>query len=180
MAEIPTDEDLLASTDVELFGELYQRRYPLLRGYLRRRLGGHPDLVLDLVAETFARAFERREQFDPSRGAAILWLLAIANNLLVDAVRRGRVADESRRWLGTERILVDDEQLELIDRQSESDLLLALGQLQPEQREAVERRVIGEQSYASIAAQLGCSEQVVRKRVSRALSTLRRTARETA
>jgi RNA polymerase sigma-70 factor (ECF subfamily) len=52
---------------------------------------------LDLVAETFARAFERREQFDPSRGAAILWLLAIANNLLVDAVRRGRVADESRR-----------------------------------------------------------------------------------
>jgi len=97
MAEIPTDEDLLASTDVELFGELYQRRYPLLRGYLRRRLGGHPDLVLDLVAETFARAFERREQFDPSRGAAILWLLAIANNLLVDAVRRGRVADESRR-----------------------------------------------------------------------------------
>ena len=75
---------------------------------------------------------------------------------------------------------MDDEQLELIDRQSESDLLLALGQLQPEQREAVERRVIGEQSYASIAAQLGCSEQVVRKRVSRALSTLRRTARETA
>jgi hypothetical protein len=48
-----SDEELLARGDAEGLAALYERRYPLIRGYLRRRLGGHPDLVLDLVAETF-------------------------------------------------------------------------------------------------------------------------------
>jgi RNA polymerase sigma-70 factor (ECF subfamily) len=106
--------------------------------------------------------------------------LAIAGHLLVDAARRGRVADRSRRRLGMERIEVDDEQLALIERESASDLQQTLTRLPAEQREAVERRVLQEESYAAIAERLGCSEQVVRKRVSRALSTLKRTSKETA
>jgi DNA-directed RNA polymerase specialized sigma24 family protein len=68
--------------------------------------------MLDLVAETFARALERREQFDPQRGSAVVWLSGIANHLFLDSMRRGRVADESRRRLGMERIHVEDDQLE--------------------------------------------------------------------
>jgi RNA polymerase sigma-70 factor (ECF subfamily) len=34
--------------------------------------------------------------------------------------------------------------------------------------------VLGEQSYPEIAAHVGCSEQVVRQRVSRGLAALRR------
>ena len=82
--------------------------------------------MLGLVAETFARALERREQFDSQRGPAIGWLLGIAHHLLVDAVRHGRVTAVSRRRLGMERILVEDAQPELIDRDSESDLQRAL------------------------------------------------------
>jgi RNA polymerase sigma factor (sigma-70 family) len=174
------DEELLTSGRAEDFGELYERTYPIVRAYLRRRTGPRPDLVLDLVAETFARALERREQFDPGRGAAVGWLLAIASHLLVDAVRRGRVADRSRRRLGMERIEVDDDQLALVERESASGLQQTLTRLPAEQREAVERRVLQEESYAAIAEHLGCSEQVVRKRVSRALSTLKRTSKETA
>lgn len=174
------DEELLTSGRAEDFGELYERTYPIVRAYLRRRTGPRPDLVLDLVAETFARALERREQFDPRRGPAVGWLLAIASHLLVDAVRRGRVADRSRRRLGMERIEVDDDQLALVERESASGLQQTLTRLPAEQREAVERRVLQEESYAAIAERLGCSEQVVRKRVSRALSTLKRTGEETA
>jgi RNA polymerase sigma-70 factor (ECF subfamily) len=64
--------------------------------------------VLDLVAETFARALERREQFDSKIGPAVVWLLGIASHLLVDTTRHGRVADQSRRRFGIERIEVDD------------------------------------------------------------------------
>ena len=180
MASERNDEELLTSGRAEDFGELYERTYPIVRAYLRRRTGPRPDLVLDLVAETFARALERREQFDPGRGAAVAWLLAIASHLLVDAVRRGRVADRSRRRLGMERIEVDDDQLALVERESASGLQQTLTRLPAEQREAVERRVLQEESYAAIAERLGCSEQVVRKRVSRALSTLKRTGEETA
>jgi RNA polymerase sigma-70 factor (ECF subfamily) len=180
MSDEPTDEELLASGGAQGFGVLYQRRYPLIRGYLRGRVGPRPDLVLDLVAETFARALERREQFDAERGTAIGWLLGIAHHLLLDAVRRGRVVDESRRRLGMERILVQDAQLELIERDSESDLQRVLWQLPAEQRQAVEERVLEEESYAAIAARIGCSEQVVRKRVSRGLAALKRSIKENA
>jgi len=176
----PSDEQLLLSGDARDFGLLYERRLPLIRGYLRRRVGSRPELVLDLVAETFARALERREQFDPRRGPAIGWLFGIAHNLLLDAARRGRVADESRRRLGIERILVDDEQLDALAREDEADLERLLGALPDAQRHAIEGRVLGEEPYATIALQIGCSEQVVRKRVSRGLAALRRSIKESA
>lgn len=180
MSAESSDEELLANGGAEEFGLLYERRYPLIRGYLRRQLGPRPELVLDLVAETFACALERREKFDPQRGSAVGWLLGIARHLLIDTVRRGRVADESRRRLGMERILLEDAQLELIERESESDLQRALWELPVEQRQAVEGRVLQEESYAAIAMRIGQSEQVTRKRVSRGLAALRRSIKENA
>ncbi len=180
MSTDPTDEELLLRGDAEGFALLYERRHPLLRAYLRRRLGGHPDLVLDLVAEAFARALERREQFDPARGSASAWLIGIARNLLLDAYRRGRVADDSRRRLGMQRILVEDGQLERIEADGGSELEHSLQSLPPEQREAVRRRVLEDEPYAAIATRIGCSEQVVRKRVSRGLAALRQQIKESA
>jgi RNA polymerase sigma factor (sigma-70 family) len=176
----PSDEELLARGDAEGFAALYERRYPLIRGYLRRRLGAHPDLVLDLVAETFARALERRGQFDAARGPAVGWLVGIARHLLLDAARSGRVDDASRRRLGMERIPYEQEELERVERDSASELERALARLPEEQREAIEKRVLEEEPYAAIAADIGCSEQVVRKRVSRGLATLRRVVKEKA
>jgi RNA polymerase sigma factor (sigma-70 family) len=172
------DDELLSVGGAEGFGVLYERRLGLVRGYLRRRVGAQPDLVLDLVAETFARALERREQFDPRRGSASVWLVAIAHNVLVDAVRSGRVDDASRRRLAMERIVLDDERLERVEQESGSELERALAALPPRQREAVEGRVLRDEPYAAIASRIGCSEQVVRKRVSRGLAALRRSARE--
>ena len=173
-----SDEELLLDGGAQTFALLYERRCPLIRGYLRRRVGPHPELVLDLVAETFARALERREQFDPQRGTAVGWLLGIARHLLLDAVHQGRVADASRQRLGMERIVVESEQLELVERASTSEPERSLSSLPAEQREAIEKRVLEEEPYAAIAARIGCSEQVVRKRVSRGLATLRRRIKE--
>lgn len=178
MAAEASDEDLLRNGGSAGFATLYERRYPLVRGYLRRRVGRRPDLVLDLVAETFARALERRAQFDPERGPAVSWLLSIAHNLLLDALRRGHVADVSRRRLQMERILVEEDEMEIVEQTGVSDLERALDALPEEQRLAIERRVLAEEPYGAIADKIGCSEQVVRKRVSRGLAALRRTAQE--
>jgi RNA polymerase sigma factor (sigma-70 family) len=174
-----SDEDLLVGGDAQDFALLYERRYVLVRAYLSRRLRSRPDVVFDLVAETFARALERREQFDPSRGSAVGWLLGIAHHLLLDAIRRGGVDGESRRRLGFERVALDDEQLDLMERESQSEIQSALAKLPIEQREAIERRIIAEEPYAAIAERIGCSEQVVRKRVSRGLAALKRIVKET-
>ena len=93
-------------------------------------------------------------------------------------MRRGRVAEESRRRLGMERIAVDDEQLDLIERESQSALQRALADLPVGQREAIEQRILAEEPYAVIAERIGCSQQVLRKRVSRGLTTLKRSTQE--
>ena len=51
----PSDEELLAGGRAEDFGALYERTYPLIRAYLRRRAGARPDLVLDLVDHAVVR-----------------------------------------------------------------------------------------------------------------------------
>ena len=71
------------------------------------------------------------------------------------------------------RVELDDEQLEVIADRADVHLREALASLEAVEREAVIRRVVLEESYRTIAADLRCSEQVVRKRVSRGLAWLR-------
>jgi RNA polymerase sigma-70 factor (ECF subfamily) len=173
MSNLVADRELLASEGGAAgFRIFYERHVHALVAYVARR-ASEPDLVLDVVAETFARALEHRDQFDASRGPAIAWLFGIARNEIAAGVRRGRVADGYRKRVGMTLIELDDEAAEAMERHMHVDLRDALAALAPEQREAVFRRVLAEEPYAVIADQVGCSEQVVRKRVSRGLASLR-------
>lgn len=177
MTDKRPDSELLASPVPDDFGRFYRRHVDIVTSYVGRR-SVRPDVTIDIVAETFARALAHRAAYDPSRGPAIAWLLTIAQNLLVDAARRGRVADQTRRRLQQEPMVLDDADLEAIDRRRSIDLDAALQHLPADQRRLVEQRVIEEQPYAVLAATVGCSEQVVRKRVSRALASLRHIVEE--
>ena len=83
------DNELVSRTldgDVRSYEELV-RRYERLVGrvlypYARREIS-----VEDLVQETFLRAYDRLETFNPDYRFKT-WLLAIANNLGVDTLRR--------------------------------------------------------------------------------------------
>jgi RNA polymerase sigma-70 factor (ECF subfamily) len=72
-------------------------------------------------------------------------------------------------------LYLDDADLRRVEEISaETDLLASLSaSLTSEQLVAVQARVLDERDYPSIAAELRCSEAVVRKRVSRALHNLR-------
>lgn len=177
MGREPADSELLRGSagDFETF---YRRHLPIVDAYVARRTRNR-DLTLDVVAETFARALAARAQFDPGRGPAIAWLLGIARNLLVDAARRGKVDDRVRRKLRMEPVVIDDWDdgagelpTELLD--------LALAALPEAQRAAVLARIVDEEPYDLIAERTQCSEQVVRKRVSRGLATARRVMEEQA
>lgn len=169
-----TDAALLASDDPADFGAFYARHLDVVTAYVGWR-AARPDQTFDLVAETFARALARRRQYDATRGPAIAWLLGIARNLLIDAARAGRIAADARERLRMEPVVLDDPRLAAIDRRTGLALDAVLGTLPADQREAVRKRVLEDEPYAAIAASVGCSEHVVRQRVSRGLSTLRRT-----
>lgn len=172
-----SDGELLAATanDTRAFAVFYRRHVSAVLAYLMSRTG-RPELAADICAEVFARALETTGRYDESRGAARSWLLSMASSRLVDAARRGAVEDRARKRLRMPVLELSDSDLERIEELLDPRLAIAeqlLAELPAEQREAIRSRVVEERDYAEIAASVECSEQVIRKRVSRGLTTLR-------
>jgi RNA polymerase sigma factor (sigma-70 family) len=160
----------------EVFALVYRRHHAVVLAFLARRVH-QPELAADLLAETFASLLALVR--DPQRAVPpipVAWLLVTARNLLIDSQRRGTVDDRARRRLAMRPVVLDDRDLERVEEISaETDLMRELAlRLEPDQLQALQARVLDEREYAEIAAQLKCSESVVRKRVSRALGVLRR------
>lgn len=174
------DVQLLAATarDPEAFGVFYRRHLGPVLAYLLRRTGRR-DLAADLAAETFAAALSSAHRYRPRQGVPRAWLFGIASHKLADSARRGQVVARARQDLQLPARFLDDEDLarvdELVDAERDADRLAKLLEdLPDDQRAAVRARVIEERDYIEIAAGMQCSEAVVRQRVSRGLSAMRR------
>lgn len=174
-----TDEELLAAAPgrPEAFGAFYRRHAEEVVGFFAVRVP-EPELAADLMAETFAAALLAAPRVRAEEGGARAWLYAIARHKLVDSLRRGQVRSDARRTLRADPLVLEDPDLEriveLADAAREgSHALEFLEELPPDERAAIRGRVVEERSYGEMAAQLRCSEEVVRKRVSRGLRALR-------
>jgi RNA polymerase sigma factor (sigma-70 family) len=173
-----SDAALLAAagTDPEAFGVFYRRHERSVLAFVGR-LAGSAELGADVMAETFAVAFEIRQRFEPARGDARSWLFGIAHNILRSSWRRGRVEATARHRLGMEQLAFSEDQLSAFDQVIASDGHATVEQwlrtLPRQQRDALRLRVLEDRPYGSIAVDLECSEAVVRQRVSRGLATLR-------
>jgi RNA polymerase sigma-70 factor (ECF subfamily) len=86
-----TDNELVERArtgDARSYEELV-RRYERLVGRVLYSYAGRDAAVEDLVQETFLRAYDRLSTFNPEYRFKT-WLLAIANNLGIDTLRRRR------------------------------------------------------------------------------------------
>jgi RNA polymerase sigma-70 factor (ECF subfamily) len=170
-----TDAQLIAASrhDDAAFRELYDRYARLLHAFFARRTRDER-IAVELTAETFAQAWLSRKRFkDVAGGTAGPWLFTIARRVLVRSVRHARVEDEGRARLRVALPPIpaspEDAWLDGLD----ADLERALAELPEAHRRAVELRVLGDLSYAQVAARLGCTPLAARIRVSRSLAWLR-------
>ncbi len=174
------DEELLrrhGAGDPDAFVAYYRRNLSAVLSFFLRRTG-NPELTADLTAEVFAAALLAAPRFRPGEIPARAWLYGIASHKLSDSRRRGRVEDDARRRLALEPLVIDDPDLarveDLASREGDAaELERALTGLPDQQRAAVLARVVDERSYPEIAAEMQCSEMLVRQRVSRGLKQLR-------
>ena len=168
-----SDTQLLleARSCAEPFGVFYERHFASVLAFFRRRVSG-PEEAFDLAAETFAAALASVPRFRPGPEPPQAWLFAIARHKLSEALRRSRVQDEARRRLAMQPIELDEEAIEIIEATALAPAVQLLENLTPAQREAIEAHHLDERGYAEIAADLCCSESVVRKRISRGLAAL--------
>lgn len=173
------DEELLRdpSSDPEGFGLFYRRHERVVLGFFMRATG-RGDLALDLTAETFARALESHQGFDPAWGEARGWLLGIARHVLAGSLARGRVEASARSRHGMASLTLDDRLVASVEETAsvvaEGEVEEWLSALTAEQRVAVQGRVVDERSYRELASELECSEAVVRQRVHRGLLLIRK------
>ena len=172
-AEERSDTQLLleARTSAEPFGVFYERHVASVLAFFRRRVLG-PEEAFDLTAETFAAALASVPRYEPGPEPARAWLFAIARHKLSEAVRRSRIQDEARRALEMQPIQLDDEAIEILEATAQAGAVELLEILAPDQRDAIKARHLDDRGYTEIAAELRCSESVVRKRVSRGLTAL--------
>lgn len=147
----------------------------VLRFFARRTLDAQT--AADLTSETFIAAFQARHQFDPRRGEPSEWLFGVARHRLSRYVRRQRLDARARAALQLVPRTLSAEDVDRIeDLVDFADLGRrvrdALGELSPDQREAVILRIVDGKSYADVADALHCSEETARARASRGLRAL--------
>jgi RNA polymerase sigma factor (sigma-70 family) len=174
-----TDAELLgaARSDPQAFREFYDR-YALWMHVWFQRHTGSESAALDLTAETFAQAWHSLRRFrDMADGSAAPWLFGIARNLLRQYYKHNRIETAARERLGLPLAFAESDDYDAVDervaaRSLAPALAAAVRLLPPDQRRALELRVVQQLDYEEVAGRLGCSQNAARLRVSRALRAL--------
>lgn len=156
---------------------------PLVRAYERRVYGlalglvRDPDDARDLTQDSFVRAYQAIELYDPDR-PFLGWVLGICRNMCIDFLRR------RRPQVRMDREPREGQQVQLPDPDARTDrpaiasetrslVWKALGRISDEHREVLVLKDIQDLEYAEIARILNIPQGTVASRVYYARRALR-------
>ncbi len=175
-----TDGELIhraQAGDRQAFGVLVQRHQARVFSFVRR-LCGNPDNALDITQDSFIKAWQALPGWRPDARFET-WLLRIARNTAIDALRRTRHEPDP---------LLEDYRLtdpgptplrRLESSRSIAQLETLLARLPLAQRETLLLREVEGFSYQEIATALEISEGTVKSRLARARDALLQARRDT-
>lgn len=161
--------------DQEAFAELVTA-YEKQVYNLCLRMCGNPEDARDLSQEAFVKAW-RGLQFYQFEAAFSTWLYRLTSNVCIDFLRRKKRAPQTAPPLPNENgedvepEVADshpDPEEQLLHRERQSQIAWAMGQLEPEFRQALTLRVIQELSYEQIAEIMELKAGTVKSRIARA------------
>lgn len=164
-----TDEELMQlyqNGKVEAFNEIFKRHSGKVYGFLLKR-AHKAEVASDLSQETFIKLHRSKHLYNSSL-PALPWIFSVTNSVLLDFLKKktevltydGKIeaiADSAPQQQAPETVNID----ELIER------------LPDQQKDALKRRYINEESFAAISAALETSPDNARKIVSRGIKNLK-------
>ena len=142
--------------------DAYRELAPAVLGYLRAQRAPEPE---DILGEVFLQVARDMGSFKGDDQALRRWVFAIAHNRLLDARRR-----VSRRPVVADRVVPEARAAPPADP-LDPELVQALSELTPEQREVVVLRFVADLALADVA-------RITRRRVG-AVKALQHRAMET-
>lgn len=139
--------------------ETLVRRYQRVLYTVAIRLTGNPEDARDVTQNTFIRAYERLETYDPAR-RFFSWIYRIAVNESLNLLRVRRPHEP------LEDTVEADAMADPVERQQMGERVQqALKALSKEYREVIVLRYFGELSYEEIGETIGLPEKTVKSRL---------------
>ncbi|MBN8510253.1 MAG: sigma-70 family RNA polymerase sigma factor [Burkholderiales bacterium] len=167
--------EAIADRDERALAALYDATFTRLFG-LVQRIVRNAALAEEVVEDAYFQVWRQAVRFDPARGAALAWLLAMARSRAIDALRRE--ARFEHDVLGEADDLPDagcaapcDELLDLA--RHHADLHQALMRLGAQPRQLVSMSFFRGLSHEEIAAHMELPLGTVKSQIRRALLALR-------
>ncbi len=159
--------------DESAFTVLFERHRAAVFRYAIHMRGRDAASADDVVQDVFLAFLRQAEQFDPSRGSVVAYLLGIARRRLLREFGRQRF-DESLDDVDPVAA-PDADPLEGLTRaETVAQVRAAIATLPPPFREAIVLCELNELDYASAADVIGCPIGTVRSRLHRARALLMR------
>jgi RNA polymerase sigma-70 factor, ECF subfamily len=152
------------------FAEIYTRYFRHVYAYCRRRTD--PGRVDDAVADVFLVTWRKIDDV-PNEPATLPWLYGVGYRVLSQQWRtasRQRNLTQKLHAVGIEPLMSTDELV--VTRHEADDVFRALSLLRPGDQEVLRLSVWEDLPHRIVAEILGVSEEVVRKRLSRARKKL--------
>ncbi len=152
---------------VELYRRHGRRVYPLIR-----RIVTVESLADEILQDVFIRLWNRPDQYRPEGGQLIAWLMTVARNLSLDALRR------EKRWRSHADL--DDHVHHLVETSSPVDTDVAslvreaVESLPADQRRTVELAYFEGLTHAELAERLAEPLGTVKSRLRLAVAKLRK------
>lgn len=157
--------------DSKAFDMLYSAYFTPLYRYVFIRLKTREDTE-DVVQDTFLKAYQALPRYEHTRTSMLPYLFTIARNLLINHTRKKRPTTLEGEDI--DRFDSGEKTSDLAEgRELKEELLVAMDALSDTEREVIELKFFGEQSYAEIAEVLGKREDAIRQHVARAMKKMR-------
>jgi RNA polymerase sigma-70 factor (ECF subfamily) len=175
----PSDESLLAGMahGDERAGLVFVRRYQARVFGLAFGMVADAALAEDIAQEALMRAWRHAPVYDPRRGAVSTWVLTIARNLTIDALRMRRAVPTDPDDLINLGLVSNEASPEgaAVSNDAARELCLALAALGAEQR----RALVLAYFYGMTAAEISQAESIplgtAKTRIRSGLTRLRET-----
>jgi RNA polymerase sigma-70 factor (ECF subfamily) len=132
----------------------------------------HREDAEDVTEDTFIKAMNSYDSYDPGKASYITWLCTIARNSLIDHVRKAH-SDKIVPFDETFDKGAIDKELESLTDDTQKRVAKIMAHLRQEERELLSMRYGLEMDYAQIAKIVGIEPKAAAKRVERLLKKCR-------
>ncbi len=162
-----------AQADPAAFAPLYQRYRDRVYAYLRTRTRS-PEDAADLTQQVFLHALDALPHYRHQRAPFAAWLMRIAHNLAANYHKRHRpIVTWDLLPEALQPAAHGDLETQVVQRESLARLAAALRTCNVDTREILALHFAARLTVAETAAAVGKSEAAVKKRITRAIRSLK-------